>query len=230
MKSLAEFEFRKDTQNYRPDCKHCNYLYQVEWHKKNPTKAKAYYKRDWDKNKVRRTYKHLEYRKNNLEKCKAWKKKYKLENKQQIKEKDKNYRLIHSDKIRRKQAEFFQMHKDAIILRRKIKRNTNLQTKIKHKLRSRLSSALKICRASKLHHTFELIGCTPEFLASYIKSKLKDGMTVQDLLDGKIHIDHIIPCAAFDLTKAEEQRKCFHYTNLQPLWAIDNLKKNAKIL
>ena len=41
------------------------------------------------------------------------------------------------------------------------------------------------------------------------------------------HVDHIIPCAAFDLSKPEEQRKCFHYTNLQPLWAIDNIRKGA---
>ena len=44
----------------------------------------------------------------------------------------------------------------------------------------------------------------------------------------EIHIDHIKPCAKFDLTKKEEQEKCFHYTNLQPLWAIDNMMKSNK--
>jgi hypothetical protein len=47
---------------------------------------------------------------------------------------------------------------------------------------------------------------------------------------GKWHIDHIIPLSNFDLTKPEEQRKAFHYTNLQPLWAMDNMKKHNKIL
>ena len=45
---------------------------------------------------------------------------------------------------------------------------------------------------------------------------------------GTWHIDHRVPCAKFDLTKKEEQEKCFHYTNLQPLWAKDNLSKGNK--
>jgi hypothetical protein len=43
------------------------------------------------------------------------------------------------------------------------------------------------------------------------------------------HVDHIIPCASFDLTDPEQQRQCFHYTNLQPLWAEDNLRKSDKL-
>ena len=49
-------------------------------------------------------------------------------------------------------------------------------------------------------------------------------------LENLIHIDHIIPCSSFDLTKEEEQRKCFHYSNLQPLWARDNIIKGNKIM
>lgn len=49
-----------------------------------------------------------------------------------------------------------------------------------------------------------------------------------DTSSGEWHIDHIKPCASFDLTDPEEQKECFHYTNLQPLWAKDNLNKGAK--
>ena len=46
---------------------------------------------------------------------------------------------------------------------------------------------------------------------------------------GKWHVDHIKPCCTFDFSKEEEQKKCFHYTNLQPLWAEENLVKAGKV-
>jgi hypothetical protein len=66
-----------------------------------------------------------------------------------------------------------------------------------------------------------------------ICSKCKLSKNLDDFADCKKaawHVDHIIPCSSFDLTDSEQQKKCFHYTNLQPLWAIDNLKKSNKIL
>ena len=47
---------------------------------------------------------------------------------------------------------------------------------------------------------------------------------------GKWHVDHIRPCIDFDLSKPEEQQKCFHYTNLQPLWAEENMRKHYKFV
>jgi len=108
----------------------------------------------------------------------------------------------------------------------------NLDFKIKNRLRARIRSALinnargKINKAKK---TEELLGCKISELKSLFSQKFTRGMSWKKFLTGEIHIDHIMPCISFDLTKESEQSKCFHYTNLQPLWAKDNLSKGAKI-
>lgn len=81
---------------------------------------------------------------------------------------------------------------------------------------------------SKSGKTIELLGCSIEFLKSHLQSQFTKGMTWENHGIYGWHIDHIRPCSSFDLSKSEEQRKCFHYSNLQPLWAIDNLKKSNK--
>lgn len=72
----------------------------------------------------------------------------------------------------------------------------------------------------------EYVGCSPAFLREHLENLFTDGMTWEN--QGEWHIDHIRPCASFDLTTEEERHKCFHYTNLQPLWAADNISKGAK--
>jgi hypothetical protein len=81
--------------------------------------------------------------------------------------------------------------------------------------------------SKKTSHTFELLGCTPLQLRQYLSSLFKPGMTFDNF--GEWHIDHIMPLAAFDITDPEQQRQACHYTNLQPLWAAENLSKGCKI-
>lgn len=77
----------------------------------------------------------------------------------------------------------------------------------------------------------DAIGCSWSDLVKHIESKFANGMTWENYGRGidKWHVDHIIPCSHFDLTKIEEVKKCFHYTNTQPLWESDNLTKNDKL-
>lgn len=91
---------------------------------------------------------------------------------------------------------------------------------------SRIRTAFKRERLKKPGKTMQMVGCTVGFLAAHLESQFTDGMTWENY--GQWHIDHIKPCISFDLTNPEQIKLCFHWTNLQPLWAIDNLTKNAK--
>lgn len=77
--------------------------------------------------------------------------------------------------------------------------------------------------------TTQLIGCSMEYLREYLESKFQRGMTWENHGSGW-HIDHIVPCAAFDFTQPDQILQCFHYTNLQPLWAHENLIKSDRII
>jgi len=98
--------------------------------------------------------------------------------------------------------------------------------KLGRNLRCRLYHALINQKADKHYRTKQLTGCELPVLREYIESKFTKGMTWENY--GDWHIDHIRPCCSFNLKDKEEQKKCFHYTNLQPLWAKDNLSKGNK--
>lgn len=95
-------------------------------------------------------------------------------------------------------------------------------------LRSRIKTAFRRSGAPKSVKTIELLGCTPDEAKRHIESQFRKGMTWDNY--GEWHIDHIVPVKHFDITKEEEQRKAFHYTNLQPLWAHENLHKQGRLM
>lgn len=105
------------------------------------------------------------------------------------------------------------------------RRKIDINYRLLKNLRCRLWLLVKQNRCSD---TMSLVGCSIDYLKFYLEQQFTNGMTWANY--GEWHIDHIKPCAAFDLTKEKEQRKCFHYTNLQPLWAADNLQKSDKVL
>jgi hypothetical protein len=93
-------------------------------------------------------------------------------------------------------------------------------------VRGRIRGALKRKSARKSDKTEQLLGCSVGELKMHLEALFKDGMAWDNY--GQWHVDHIKPCCSFDLTKPEEQAACFHYTNLQPLWAEDNHKKSGR--
>ena len=91
-------------------------------------------------------------------------------------------------------------------------------------LRRRLRKA--VLGRAKSAQTLDLLGCTVDHLLGHLAAQFQPGMNWDNY--GEWHIDHVRPCASFDLTDLEQQRQCFHYSNLQPLWAADNLAKSDK--
>jgi hypothetical protein len=74
------------------------------------------------------------------------------------------------------------------------------------------------------------LGCTIEQFRRYIESLWLPGMTWETYGRNGWHFDHIVPLSSFDLTDPEQFKKACHYTNLQPLWAADNIRKSNKII
>ena len=104
--------------------------------------------------------------------------------------------------------------------------HTDPQYRIKKILRSRLRRALK--GKNKSARTMKLVGCSIPHLMEHLKKQFSPGMTWEN--QGKWHVDHMMPCASFDLSDPEQQRRCFHYTNLQPMWGTENISKGDNIL
>jgi len=70
------------------------------------------------------------------------------------------------------------------------------------------------------------IGCSVECLKNHLESQFKKGMSWQNYGRNGWVIDHIIPCSKFDFSRNDHIKMCFHYSNLQPLWALENIKKS----
>jgi hypothetical protein len=103
-----------------------------------------------------------------------------------------------------------------------------IHSRIKRNLRRRIIHVIQ--SGYKSNSTMLLLGCDINFFLDYLEKQFDENMNWDNYGQYGWHIDHIIPCSAFDLTKEEEQKKCFHYTNLQPLWWSENLKKSKKII
>jgi len=180
----------------------------VEFHK-DSTKKQGYGKRC---KKCKNDYSSI-YRKKN----KNYYKEYRKNNEKSIKE----YRKSDVYKIK-------------INIYKKKKRKENIMFKLKANLRTRVYS-LMVGKYEKNSTTEELLGAKYETVKQYIESTFQDGMNWDnygackgDKCDEVWHIDHKIPLASANTQK--EIEKLFHYTNLQALWAIDNIIKGNRVI
>lgn len=97
--------------------------------------------------------------------------------------------------------------------------------RVTQSLRARLRVVLRKQKASD--SMVVLLGCSRDHLRRHLESRFQPGMTWENYGRYGWHVDHVIPCSAFDLTNPDEVRKCFHFSNLQPLWWRDNIIKGG---
>ena len=145
---------------------------------------------------------------------KEYRKEYRKANKEKIKEKVKEYKKANKEKIKKQILEY-------INKRRKI----DPLFKMKGNLRNRTFKAFRNKGYNKNTKTQDMLGVDWEVCKSHIEKQFTKGMTWSN--HGEWHLDHIIPLASANTE--QELKKLCHYSNLQPLWAVDNLIKSDKI-
>lgn len=142
-----------------------------------------------------------------------------------IQERNKRYHEAHKDEIKKYKSDWQKQNRERRRNRLNERFKDDINFKIAVLLRTRIIRALR--NNQKSGSTLEILGCSIEFFREYIASMFRDGMSWDN--HGKVwHIDHKKPCAKFDLSKPEEYRACFHYTNMQPLFARENMAKKDR--
>jgi len=196
----------------------------------NATQELSYYEKNKKRITARRAanrellrIKANEFYARNKEKVKAKNKQYRLSNLEKVRE----YFKTNKEVLKEQRQKHYIENRDRILARRrkliKHRLNNDPLFKIAHTLRCRVLDALK--GRYKSAPTLELLGCSIEEAKKHIETQWLPGMTWDNHSLHGWHIDHIIPIDTFDLADYKQQKVCFHYSNLRPLWATDNLSR-----
>lgn len=222
-KPIDSYGYSKATwDNLRPTCKDCLKQNNMA----NKEKRTEYNKRYWKETKEAQTIKCKKWREENKDQVKENMRKWLANNAERKKEMDKKYRLEHLDEKRLYNANWNRMNyhrlktQDSIAFAElKIKKNTS------RRIREMLGQ-------EKSMKCLDYVGCSLEKFRIHLETKFTDGMhwknygeTINGDKKNAWHIDHIFPCSGFNLENPIEQRACFHYTNMRPLWWNENIVK-----
>lgn len=186
--------------------------YNVEYRKKNHKAIVRQKKEFRDSNRELVASQKKESYKRNREHILLQKKEYAERNSERISKYMKQF-SSRPDVIKNRNDNFREKYKNDVIF------------KLSHVLRNRLRYAIKYNK--KVGSAVEDLGCSIQDFKFYLEGKFKDGMSWDNY--GKWEIDHVIPLIFFDLTQREQFLRACNYTNLQPLWKLENLKKGKKL-
>lgn len=186
------------------------------WNKANPEQRRLLRAKNARSQRIRRPEKFLDQRRAKYatdphphrERAKQWR----LSNPEKALTAKRNYKLNHPDRVREQQR------------RANAKKRLDPLFRLAAALRRRVSHALR--GFAKSARTLELLGCSFEHFKAHLESQFQPGMSWDNYGIKGWHVDHKKPCVDFDLTDPIQQKLCFHYSNLQPLFALDNLSKN----
>jgi hypothetical protein len=173
--------------------------------------------------KLRKKMQKKTWREANKDKAKAYKKNWCEVNKEKLKVQKKNWDIINRDKIK----DYKKTNRVKRNSYENNKKKTDIQYKLKSSLRTRLYQSIN--GNFKAGSAVRDLGCTVEQLKQYLESKFLPGMSWDNWTHDGWHIDHIKPLDSFDLIDRNQLLEACHYTNLQPLWAKDNLVKSNKL-
>jgi len=180
-------------------------------------RSKAYYLANKDECGER----HKEWAKTNKDKVKPYKARYRAKNREKLREDERRRRIDNPEYFINWRKE----NKARVNEYKKNRRLTDINYKLRCYMRSRVSSV--VSGSLRGGSAIKDLGCSVEELKAHLESQFKPGMSWENY--GAWHIDHIKPLARFDLTDRGQFLKACNYTNLQPLWAAENISKGAKI-
>jgi hypothetical protein len=216
-------------------CVSCYKMYRI---KNNPKllENKKKYMREYQSNKRKTDQEYHDkqlkgariYKQKHRDKLNSDRNKYYYSHKEKENLTSKLYKQNNLEKVKVQSKIYVQNNLDKICNRMKKKYHSDPIYRLKVTIRSRFYYAIHVCKAPKFNSVMKLIGCTIDELKVHLETQFKPGMIWENYGKNGWEIDHIRPCLSFNLFDEEEQKQCFHYTNLQPLWWYENRSKNDK--
>lgn len=224
-KELTNFGVEKKSKDgLRSVCKECRKIESKQRYVEN----KEYFIQYNQLTKESRNISKKKWSELNKEKVKESNKKYVLNNSEKRKESLNTYYSNNLEKIKSYKKKWYKNNPNYMTNYDKKRKKIDPEYKLWKNIRNRTSNYLKLENINKNNSTYELIGLMPNELKIYLESKFIDGMSWDNYGLYGWHIDHKIPLSS---AKTEDEiYKLCHYTNLQPLWSEDNLKKGCKII
>ena len=221
-KPLSDFYWSKSRQRYESSCKRCTSVRTLRYRAKHLDRIKEAQKVWQTNNRDRTRMAQDRYHQRNPNAAREARSRYAEAHRPEMARKMARWRDRNREHSREYMRSYYQRGYYA-------RRRAKPEFRITSSLRSRLRAVLSGAGTKKTERMESILGASVVDVRAHLEAQFLPGMTWENYGLHGWHIDHIRPCASFDLTDPEQQRQCFHWTNLQPLWAAENIRKGARV-